>query len=321
LNFGKPKENHGSSYDPVSTGHQKAEEKKAADLADKAEAEKLKQSLENYGGASADDYDAYGVTMPSNPTPKEDNGLSVVEPKEVDESNPLYGSPKPVQPPSASEYPPYQPIASEPLPKWDSAAWLKKVEERYEANPNKAKATVQESAKWAKIQSVLDGNKNWLNDLKSSMYLDEDMFKEASDGIDAQEKINLPLKEKMISEANAHKAEYDAKKAKALTEAESLMDQYKKDLESWIEANPTGDHYKKAKKPAVSKEAFTGGEANWSKAHVGTHTAKSIMDNMKDDNVLGTHGLSFAVDSDQIDDLDVKVTKVLDASGEEKFEF
>jgi hypothetical protein len=321
LNFGKPKENHGSSYDPVSTGHQKAEEKKAADLAAKAEAEKLKQSLENYGGASADDYDAYGVTMPSNPTPKEDNGLSVVEPKEVDESNPLYGSPKPVQPPSASEYPPYQPIASEPLPKWDSAAWLKKVEERYEANPNKAKATVQESAKWAKIQSVLDGNKNWLNDLKSSMYLDEDMFKEASDGIDAQEKINLPLKEKMISEANAHKAEYDAKKAKALTEAESLMDQYKKDLESWIEANPTGDHYKKAKKPAVSKEAFTGGEANWSKAHVGTHTAKSIMDNMKDDNVLGTHGLSFAVDSDQIDDLDVKVTKVLDASGEEKFEF
>ena len=321
MSFGKPKAHNNYSHDPVSSGHQKAEEKKAAELAAKAEAEKLKKSLENYGGASADDYDAYGVTMPSNPTPIEDNGLSVAEPKEVNESNPLYGSPKPIQPPSASDYPPYQPIASEPLPKWDSAAWLKKVEDRYKANPNKAKPTVQESNKWAKIQSVLDGNKDWLNDLKSSMYLDDEMFKEASEGIDAQEKINTPLKEKMIEKANAHKAEYDAKKAKALAEADSLMEQYKKDLASWIEANPSGDYYKKAKKPAVSKEAFTGGEADWSKAHVGTYTAKSIMENMKDDNVLGTHGLSFAADSDQIDDLDIKVTKVLDAAGEEKFEF
>lgn len=321
LDFGKPKVNHGVSYDPVSDGAKKAEAKKEAELAAKVEADKLKQSLENYGGASSDDYDAYGVTMPSNPSPVTENGLSVVEPKEVDPSNKLYGAPKPIQPPSPDAYPAYKPVASQPLPKWDSAAWLKKVEERYEANPNKAKATVQQSAKWSKIQSVLDGNKEYLSDLLNSMYLDEDMKKEASEGIDAQEKFNAPLKEKMLEEAKAHKDEYDATKAKALAEAEVAMTEYQKNLEAWIEANPSGDHYKKAQKPAVSKEAFTGGEADWSKAHVGTHTAKTIMNSMKDDNVLGTHGLSFAVDSDQIDDLDVKVTKVLDAAGEEKFEF
>src|SRR4030095_10327336 len=320
--FGKPKITHSNnSFDPITESNKLYEQKHASKIAAKAEAEKLKSSLEKFSGASSDDYDNSGITVPSNATPVVDNGLSVAEAGEIDVNNPLYGTSKPVQPPTANDYPPYYAVASDPLPKWDSSAWLKKVEERYAANPNKAKATVQQSNKWAKIQSVLDGHKDHLDDLLNSMYLDESLKKEAAEGIAAQDKLNSSLKAKIVEEAKAHKKAYDEKKAKALAEADTAMAQYKKDLEDWIKANPTGDHYKVAKKPSVSKESFTGGESDRSKAHVGTYTAKSVLDSMKSDNVLGTHGLSIAVDSEQIDDLDIKVTKVLDASGYEKFEF
>lgn len=322
LSFGKPKLVQSTGgFDPATEGQKLWEQKNAAKVAAKLEAEKLKDNLEKFSGASADDYDAYGITMPSIADPDVDNGVSVTEAKEADPTNPLYGTPKPVSPPPANTYPAYSPKAPEPLPKWDSAEWLKKVEERYEANPNKAKSTVQQSAKWPQIQAVLDGDKSNLDALVNSMYLDDAMRTEAFEGIKAQEEINAPLKAKMISDADEAKKEYDTKKAKAMEESEIAFKKYKEDLEEWLSANPSGNHYTKVKKPNVSKETFKGGEADWSKAHVGTYTAKDVLDSMRDDNKLGVHGLSFAVDSDQIDDLDIKTTKVLDAAGQEKFEF
>lgn len=310
-----------NAVDPLSSSAEQFAQKQHAKLVAKQEAEKLKQSLENFGGGTADEYDAQGLTMPSNPAPQIDNGLTVLDTGEPDKDDPLYGKPKPVKPSDESNYPAFYPPEAEPLPKWDSAAWLKKVEQRYLDNPNKAKSTVQESNKWSSIQTVLNGQKENLDNLVGSMYLDDDLRKEALDGIDAQEKANVPLKKKIVDDAKAAKDAYDAKKAVDLADLNKATEQYHEDLEAWAKANPSPDAYKKVKKPATSTQSFEGGEADWTKAHVGTYTAKTVMDSLRDDNLLGAHGLSIATDSDQIEDLDVKVTKVLDKNGDPKFEF
>lgn len=312
---------HSNGMDPLSNSAEGYAKAQHAKLVAKQEADKLKQALENFGGGTADEYDAQGLTMPSNPAPKVDNGLTVLDLGEPDTDNPLYGVPKPVKPSDANNYPPFNPPTADPLPKWDSEAWLKKVEQRYLDNPNKAKATVQQSNKWSAIQTVLTGDKSQLDNLVGSMYLDDDLRKEAIEGIDAQEKANSPLKKKIVDNAKAAKEAYDAKKAEDLKDLNAALDKYHKDLDEWVKANPSPDAYKKAKKPPVSTQAFEGGEADWTKGPVGTYTAKSVMDAMRDDNVLGSHGLSIATDSDQIEDLDVKVTKVLDKNGDPKFEF
>lgn len=310
-----------NAVDPLSSAAEQFAQKQHAKLIAKQEAEKLKQSLENFGGGTADEYDAQGLTMPSNPAPQIDNGLTVLDTGEPDKDDPLYGKPKPIKPSDESNYPAFYPPEAEPLPKWDSAAWLKKVEQRYIDNPNKAKSTVQESNKWSSIQTVLNGQKENLDNLVGSMYLDDDLRKEALDGIDAQEKANVPLKKKIVDDAKAAKDAYDAKKAVDLADLNKATEQYHTDLEAWAKANPSPDAYKKVKKPATSTQSFEGGEADWTKAHVGTYTAKTVMDSLRDDNLLGAHGLSIATDSDQIEDLDVKVTKVLDKNGDPKFEF
>jgi hypothetical protein len=312
---------HSNGMDPLSNsadGYAKAQHAK---LVAKQEADKLKQALDNFGGGTADEYDAQGLTMPSNSSPMVDNGLTVLDLGEPDKDNPLYGAPKPVKPADSSNYPPFTPPTADPLPKWNSEAWLKKVEQRYLDNPNKAKATVQQSNKWSAIQSVLTGDKSQLDNLVGSMYLDDDLRKEAVEGIDAQEKANSPLKKKIVDDAKAAKEAYDTKKAEDLKDLNAALEKYHKGLDEWVKANPSPDAYQKAKKPPVSTKAFEGGEADWTKGPVGTYTAKSVLDAMREDNVLGSHGLSIATDSDQIEDLDVKVTKVLDKNGDPKFEF
>lgn len=322
--FGKPQGNGSASIgglDPLtesSNVFKKAQQKK---LEIKLAAEKALKDIENFSGASADDYNAAGVKMPSNPTPTTDNGVKAVESGPVDTSNPLYNTPKPTAPPSASNYPAFQPPATPELPKWDSADWLEKVKQRYLDNPNKAKATLEDSAKWHQVQQALNGDKNILDSLESSMYLTPELKKEALDLIEAQESKNAPLIAAAAEEVKKAKDEYDALKADHISKIDVLKKEYQTKLEDWMKANPGGNgQFLKAKKPPVSTESFKGGEANWEQAHEGTFALKTVMDAMKSDNVLGLHGLSVATDSDQIEDLDVKVTKVLDKTGVQKFE-
>lgn len=311
--------NQGYGTDPLSDSskaYKKAQQKK---LEAKLEAQKLVKDLEGFSGGSADEYDAQGVSMKSDPNPPEGNGLTVLESSgKVDESDPLYGTPQPVKP--SSTFPPFQPPTADTLPKWDSEKWLDKVKQRYLDNPNKAKDTLEQSNKWSAVQAVISGDKSQLDGLVTSMYLDEDLRKEALDGIAAQDHKNSALKKEIIEEAKAAKAEYDQKKAEHSAKLASDQAKYDKDIKDWMKANPNPSAYKKAKKPPVSTQNFEGGGADWTKAHVGTYTAKAVFDSIRDDNVLGSHGLSIATDSDQIEDLDVKVTKVLDTNGDAKFE-
>lgn len=318
--FAKPAATQGTSYDPLSKSSAKAAQTAQEKLAAKQKAEQAAENLKNFAGASADDYDAAGVEMPFNVKPNLDKGLTVLETGEPDTSNPLYGTTKPVAPAEANNYPSFVPPSLADLPKWDSAKWLTDVEDRYKANPNKAKATVQQSNNWGLVQQAMSGDKGAVNQLLDSMYLTPEMHTEAIKGIDDQLAANKPLidnHDKNVAEA---KAAYEAKKSEDLKDVNAAKETYKKEIAKWIKANPSADSYKLAKKPPVSKEAFKGGGADWTKAHVGTYTASSVMDALKKDNVLAVHGLSVATDSDQIEDLDVKMTRVLDKKGVEKFE-
>lgn len=268
-------------------------------------AEAAKKMADNFAGQSASEYDESGLTMPST-TPDLSKGIKAYAATPADTSNPLYGAPKPEKPADVDTSDLVKPG------KWNSAEWLKAVEERYKANPNKAKETVQQSNKWGKIESVLNGDTQYLDDLLSSMYLDQKMYDDAKAGIAAGNDAY-----------EAGMAEYNAKVKERTDEYNAAIAKYNAELQAWNEANPQAvtEPYVEVQMPATSTENFTGGAADWTKAHIGTHTAASVMSAMKDDNALGKHGLSFAVDSAQVENLDVKATKVIDTNGQQVFEF
>lgn len=274
----------------------------------------------DFAGASAEEYNKQGLVTPVH-DPANLNVLMQLAPKQdVDPTNPLYGAPQPEEPAKPNLYPAFQ----EPeltLPSWDSDAWLAKVEQRYLDNPNKAKATVQESNKWSAIQSVLQGNKENLSGLLSSMYLDQDLFDEAVSGIDTQEALNEPLVEAHKKTVADAKDAYDSAKADHIANYTSLKEKYSSDMAAWMAANPDPDAKQLPKKPATSKENFLGGEADWTKSHIGTFTGESVFAAIKSDNAVGRHGLGIATDSDKIEGLNVFAYKILGTDGEEKLDF
>jgi hypothetical protein len=262
--------------------------------------------LKNFAGADASEYDAQGLAMPHDANPSFDNGIKAYDAGPVDTTNPLYGAEKPTEP--TLELPDMQ------LPsKWDSAAWLDAVKQRYLENPNKAKDSLEQSNKWSTVQDVVtNGNKDALKKLLDSQYVDQNLYDDALTKIDAGNAQYEAEKAKYEDAVKAATEKYNADKA-----------QYDSELEAWQKANPSAidQPYVAAVLPSVSTENFTGQQADWTKAHIGTHTAATVMSAIKDDNVLGKHGLSFAVDSDQIEHLDVKTTKVLNTQGDQVFEF
>lgn len=244
-----------------------------------------KNSLE-FAGASPDDYNAQGITV-GGATEAPSSGLGLVGGNGgVDKSNPLYGAPKP------------NPPAEPQIGKWDSADWLKKVEQRYLDNPNKAKSTLQQSLNWNTVQSALDGHSGSLDTLLSKKYIDEAQYQEAQAGIKAHEDANKSTLDKYA----ADKAGFD------------------KNLQDWYAANPSANNYVEPSMPEVSKESFTGGEADWSKAHIGTYTADDALAAIKKDSATAVHGIGVATDSSQIEDLNVNLHRVLNTNGEEVIE-
>jgi hypothetical protein len=243
------------------------------------------------------------------------NGLTLAPTHEADTSNPLYNTPEPQPPVHPAAYPSFHPEDIAPLPKWDSAKWLEAVKARYAANPHKAKPTLEESANWSKIQTILDGEEMHLDSLVNSKYLDEDLKKEAIAGIVAQETKNKPLIDTHKAKVWEAKKQYDAAKAQHLAEYAAQKQEFAQKLDQWVAANPNQNAMKPIHLPETSKESFTGGTADWSKAHAGTFSAQTVFDSIKKDDQLGTKGLSIATDSDQVEALDANVMKILDTSG------
>lgn len=269
-----------------------------------------------FAGASGAAYDQQGAKMPSTTSDSHlSNGLTLAPAHEADTSNPLYGTPEPQPPVTPAAYPAFHAEDIALLPKWDSAKWLEAVKARYDANPNKAKATLEESAKWNTIQTVLNGEGLHLDSLVNSKYLDDNLKKEAIDGIAAQEAANKPMIDAHNAKVAEAKKQYDAAKAQHLDEYAAQKQEFTQKLDSWIAANPNQNAMKAIQLPETSKESFTGGTADWSKAHAGTFSAQTVFDSIKKDDQLGTKGLSIATDSDQVEGLDANVMKILDTSG------
>jgi hypothetical protein len=284
------------------------------------------EALKNFAGASATEYDMQGLGLKysKNALENKKSGLSVIDVTAVDTTHELYGKPQPQPPTALEDYPSFEESVLNDLPKWDSAAWLKGVEDRYKANPNKKFDTVQQSTQWLKVQAVLDGKPGWgnyLDQLKGSKYVDEDLYNMASIAIKKQEETNKPLQKAHNENIAKEKAEYEANKAVYMAEYADKMSEYTKKLAEWSTVNTNVGNIKKLPVlPAPSSTPFTGGPADWSKAHPGTHSVQSIMDTMRTDNLVGRFGLSAAVGSEKIEANLVNFQKVLDTNGKEKFE-
>jgi hypothetical protein len=82
-------------------------------------------------------------------------------------------------------------------------------------------------------------------------------------------------------------------------------------------ANPTETQYKDAEMPEVSNTPFTGGDADWDKAPVGTYTLNATLAAIKKDVVAANRGISVAIDSTAIEDLSVKFKRRLNFSGQQ----
>jgi hypothetical protein len=270
----------------------------------------------NFAGASADAYNQQGLVMPSvTDTSHLSSGLTLAPTHKADTSNPLHGTPAPQPPAAPSAYPAFSEEVIDPLPKWDSAAWLEKVKQRYADNPHKVAPTLEQSKNWTKIQSVLNGDELHLDSLLQSKYLTEELKNEAIEGIVQQEFKNKPLEQAHKLKIAEAKNKYNEDKAKYLANYTAEKEAFNKKFDEWVAANPSADAVSFAKLPDVSKENFNGGAADWTKAHAGTFSAQTVFDSIKKDDQLGTKGLSIATDSDQVEALDANVMKILDTSG------
>jgi hypothetical protein len=270
----------------------------------------------NFAGASSTAYDDQGLSMPATTSDSHlSSGLTLAPTHAADVSNPLHGTPEP-QPPTAPEaYPAFNAEAIAELPKWDSAGWLAKVKQRYADNPHKVAATLEESKNWSKIQTVLNGDEIHLDTLLQSKYLDEELKNEAIQGIVKQEYKNKPLLDAHNAKLAEAKKQYDAAKAAHIAKYDAQKQAFNQKLDQWVAANPNDKAMSAIQLPDTSTENFTGGPADWTKAHAGTFSAQSVFDSIKKDNQLGTKGLSIATDSDQVEALDANVMKIINTSG------
>lgn len=75
-----------------------------------------------------------------------------------------------------------------------------------------------------------------------------------------------------------------------------------------------------ASKPYVSKPRPPFKDPDWSTTLHGTASVTQVLEEIKKSDAAGNHGYSFAADYDQIEDLDVHVSRVLSSSGQELIE-
>ncbi len=218
----------------------------------------------------------------------------VVTPKpvpEVDTSSPWYGEDKkPVAPalPEAIE-----------MTEWVSAEWLPKAAENWKANTTSTTKTFETTVQYAQWKKVADeGDASALTWLKNEKFITDELYLEAEENIDF----------------------FNA-------EMEDLQDQYKIELQKfndnlklWNKANgidPTS--FPGAPKP--TDKVYQGGAADWTSAPEGTPTAEAVLNAMSTaDPDLARRGASIMTDAGDIEDLDIRVTRVLDVNGNDTME-
>jgi hypothetical protein len=172
------------------------------------------------------------------------------------------GKPAPKGPGPAPE----APVAGKP-PAEAWQPWLNKVRARYDANPNKAKATLEESNKWAQVQAVMNASGKdfalpYLGHLLEKQYLDEALLGEAAALLDKWAEVPPGAQQK-----------YEADLAKWTL----LKAQHDADLAAWQAANPS------ALKGMDGAKKFSSNEegVKWANKHLPRPTDEDAVDMVK----------------------------------------
>ena len=229
------------------------------------------------------------------------------------EDHPLYGAPQPQKP---EPVPAFNYNTGSPIIEWEGKdEWLSEAEERFNNNPFKNALNLQSSANWSKIQSVLNGDTTHLDYLAEKKYITDTM------NLNAKESIQK-AKDAMASDDAAKKFEQDKEDhKKKLKQYYDDLEKYTSDINEWnlinggssIKAVPRNIEF-----PETSKEALWEETSDWSKSDNGTFSAQDVFDTVKSNNQTASHGLSIAVDSDHIENHEVRVTRFVGTNGEEK---
>lgn len=233
--------------------------------------------------ASVADSDESPVSLPKLPQmPPPPTG-------EVDPDSPWFQQPKP-EPPTMAEMGAQQ---------WVTETWVMKVKQRYADFPGKAKPTLEQSNNWNAVNDVITtGSDAALKKLHAGKYIDNVLLAEAQESIKTAKSAN----------------------ASAQSKHDAAMKQYVKDLSDWKAANGVVKITFPGL-PANSTQPFTGGAADWDKAHPGTPTANAALTALREGSPdLARHGVSFAFGGSDIEDLDVRAIRVLTQSGQERIE-
>lgn len=318
--YGSESYSSSSSSTPSSTPKpQKTPEPKAKVEPAPAPEKTLDEKIAEFAGADAEKYNQEGLTFGANPEAKPNSGVTFTGPGKSDPSSPWFEKPMPVAP--DPKFKAFEAPEKPKTMKWDSEEWLKAVEKRFEENPYKNASSIQNSNNWSKIQSVLDGSKSELEFLRDSKYLDDDMYNQAIKGIDEFEPKKLQAEKEYQDIYQKALNQYDKDRALYMSELKDKQDQYSKDIKEWSAANPNPQAYTEAPIAPASTENFTGGEADWTKGHIGLATGQAQVDLVKKDNAAANKGQHFLVDSDAIENMDVKVSRIKDADGNEVLEY
>lgn len=203
-----------------------------------------------------------------------------------DESSPWFEQPKP-------ELPAKETAGVEP---WVPDDWMERAGAHYAEIKNGK--SVQQSSYFNFYNDVVNnGNVDSLNKLNKSL-LTQELYDEA------------------LTQINAVKA----KNAEAEVEYGKLLTKHQQDVKDWETANGlVPDDF--TPEIQLSDTPFTGGDADWSKAHYSTPAALDVLDGVKSSTKLSRRGASFAADSDDIEDFDVRVFRNLDVNGHLQTEF
>lgn len=235
----------------------------------------------DFAGGDADAFNKEGKTMPS---------IAKTETSELDTSGPLYGAPAPEAPESEEDT---SPVLND--------EWLQKVKDRYLTNPNKKKDSVEQTYAWPEIQkAIASGDLAALNSLKANKYIDQDIFDDAKKQIVTRILKNEPL----------------------VAQHAEDMKKYSVELKEWHAANGTtpGSTLDYPGKPADASAPFFGGEADWTKAHGSTPNLPTALEAINEDPTLAQHGLSVAVDSSGVEDLDMRMRVTKNPDGKKQIE-
>ena len=210
---------------------------------------------------------------------------NVTQTGNVDTSSPYYDQPAPAAP-SKEE--------SGALP-WVADDWLSRADAYYQTKKPKP---ITQSGYWQYVNNVISkGDENSLEKIKKSL-ISPELYEEAK---------------KSIAAAKTQNAAAEAKHAEKMKAWADEMGKWK--IANGIVSRDVTPELQ------LSDQPFVGGEADWTKAHYGTVNAINAINSVKGSDSLATRGVSFAADSGDVEDLNVRAFRVIDSDGVVKMEY